>query len=106
GFDLVVGQDAKGMAHHRRAGDFTERADMRQARCAVPGFENDFVLGPPLERRDDLARIFERPSVGELSEFAERGTGGVDRRHGFWLTPRRQSEWLAANCLRTSESGH
>ena len=31
GFDLVAGEYAEGVAHHRGAHDFAERADVRQA---------------------------------------------------------------------------
>ncbi len=39
-------QEAEGGAHHGRARDLAERADMRQARRAVAGLEQDLVLAP------------------------------------------------------------
>src|SRR5262249_32173025 len=78
-FDLVLGENAKGVAHHRGARHFAECADMRQARGSIAGFENDFVLGP-LEPRDDLAGFFEWPGVGRPGYFAGRGGGGFEGR--------------------------
>ena len=43
--DLVVGEHAKGMAHHRGARDLTECPDMRQAGRAIAGLEDHLVLG-------------------------------------------------------------
>ena len=80
-FDLVLSEHAKRMAHHRGARHFAECTDMRQARGSIAGFENDLVLGPPLEPRHDLAGFFEWPGVGKLGHFAERGGGGFDRGH-------------------------
>ena len=72
GLDLVVGEHAEGVAHHRGARHLAEGADMRQAGRAVAGLENHFVLRPALEPRDDLARLLERPGVRVLGEFAQR----------------------------------
>ena len=60
--DLVAGQHAEGVAHHRGARDLAERADMRQAGRAVAGLEQD-RLGKalPFVALDDLPRLLERP---------------------------------------------
>jgi hypothetical protein len=68
--DLVVGQHAKGMAHHGGARHFAERADMRQAGRAVAGLEDHRVLRRLLQPRHDLARLLEGPGVRLLGEFA------------------------------------
>ena len=70
--DLVVGEDPKRVPHHGGARDLAERADMRQARRAVAGLEDHLILGPALEPRDDLARLFEWPGGGLLGERAQR----------------------------------
>ena len=71
GLDLVVGEDAEGVAHHQGARDFAKRSDMRQAGRAVAGLEDDLVLRALFQPGDDLARLFERPGVRLLGEFAQ-----------------------------------
>jgi hypothetical protein len=58
------------VTHHRGAGDLAERADMRQARGAIAGFEDHLVLGLFLQARDDLLRLLERPGVRVFGDFA------------------------------------
>ena len=81
GLDLVAGEHAEGVAHHRGARYLAEGADMRQARRAVAGLEDHLILGRALEPRDDLARLLERPGVRLPGEFAQarhvvHGCGG------------------------------
>ena len=52
GLDRVLGQYAERMAHHRRARDFAERAQMRQPRGAVAGLEQHFALPGALDARN------------------------------------------------------
>ena len=74
----VVGQHAEGVAHHGRARDLAEGADMRQARGAVAGLEQHFVLAGALDARDELARLLERPGLGRLRRGEKRGV-----EHGY-----------------------
>ena len=60
---LVVGQDAEGVADHGRPRDLAERADMRQARGAVAGLEDDLRFRRAPEALDHLARLLERPGL-------------------------------------------
>ena len=71
GLDLVVGEHPEGVADHGGARHLAEGADMRQAGGAVAGFEDHLVLRPLVQARDDLARLFERPSVRLLGEFTQ-----------------------------------
>ncbi len=96
GFDLVVGEHAKGMAHHRGARDFAERADMRQAGRSIAGLEYHLVLRLALEPRDDLARLLERPGVRQFGDFAQRGGGGFSVVIGFCF--RRRSRAHGGKC--------
>ena len=73
GGDLVVGQHAEGMAHHRGAHDFPEGADMRQAARAVAGFEHHHVLRMALMPLEHEARLFEGPSFGGGGEGGKIG---------------------------------
>ncbi|MEY9573216.1 hypothetical protein ABIE88_000792 [Bradyrhizobium diazoefficiens] len=81
--DLVLGQHAKGMAHHRGARDLAERADMRQARGAVAGLEQHLVLRAFLQPRDNGLRLLERPGVGLFGERTQvaRIRGKIDNGH-------------------------
>ena len=54
--DLVVGQNAEGVAHHGRARDFAECADMRQAGGAVAGFEQITSFWPVRATRATILR--------------------------------------------------
>ena len=77
GLDPVLGEHAKGMAHHGGARDLAEGADMRQARRAVAGLEQHLVLRLLLQPRDDRFRLLERPGVGLFGERAQVvGHGG------------------------------
>ncbi len=62
--NAIFGQDTEGMAHHGGAGDLAEGADMRQARGAVAGLEQNLALPRSLDARDDLAGFLERPGLG------------------------------------------
>ena len=44
--DLVIGENAKGVAHHRGARHFAERPDVRQAGRTIAGLEDHLVLRP------------------------------------------------------------
>ena len=80
--DLVIGEHAKGVAHHRGARHFAERADVRQTGRPIAGLEDHLVLGPLVQPGDDLARFLERPSVRLLGEFAQaRGRLHFGSRH-------------------------
>ncbi len=59
--DLAAGQRLERMAHHGRARDLAERADVRQARGAIARLEENFLLPGSLDARDQLARLLERP---------------------------------------------
>src|SRR5262245_60567294 len=76
GRDLVFGQDAEGMAHHSRAADLGERADMRQPRGSVTGLEDDGT-GPrrALDPAQDFARLLERPRLALAGGRHRRGVG-------------------------------
>src|SRR6185437_5130197 len=73
GLDLVAGEHAERVPHHRGARDLAESTDMRQAGWAVAGLEDHLALGIALEPRNDLARLLERPRVRLLREFATTG---------------------------------
>src|SRR6266481_9992948 len=51
GLDFVVGEHAKGMAHHGGARDLAEGTDVRQARRTIAGLEHHLVLGMLLQPR-------------------------------------------------------
>ncbi len=80
GLDLVLGEHAEGVAHHGGARHFAEGADVRQARGAVAGFEDDRAFRLFFQPRDDLACFVERPSVGVFRQMAQ-GFGGFGRGH-------------------------
>ena len=82
--DRVAGQHPEGGPHHGGARDLAEGADMRQARRAVAGLEQDAARGIAalLEPRDDLPRLLERPGLRALGGLDE-GRGDVDRRAGW-----------------------
>ena len=64
---LAFGQNLESVADHRRARDFAERADVRQARGTIARFEENglvFAIRKPLEALDEATRLFERPSLG------------------------------------------
>ena len=61
--DRIVGQHAKGVAHHGRARDFAERAEMRQARRSVTGLEDHFFARRARHALDQFSRFFERPGL-------------------------------------------
>ena len=88
GLDLVLGQHAKGMAHHGGARDLAEGADMRQARRTVAGLEQHLVLRTLFQPRDNRFRLLERPGVGL---FGERTQGRSGWGRGRWWTFRRLS---------------
>jgi len=79
--DLVVGEHAERVTHHRGAGDLAERADMRQARRPVAGLEDHFVPGLLLQACDDLLRLLERPGIRVLGDFAQGHGCGFGSRH-------------------------
>ncbi len=101
GLDLVVGQHAKGVAHHRGARHLAEGADMRQAGRAIAGLENDFVFRLPLQPRDDLARLLERPGVRQFGQFAKCCGRGFGTRHQSCL---RRRNALSAKCANQTPS--
>ena len=78
----LVAQRMEGVAHHRRAQHFVERADMRQARRAIAGFEQDRCATGLAVRKafQQLARLFERPGLGVESGGAQIGIGHDARR--------------------------
>jgi hypothetical protein len=80
--DGIPGENPKGMAHHRRAGDLAEGPDMRQSRGTVPGLEHGLVLARPLEPHHQLARLFERPGIRALGSIGERRIEGERLVHG------------------------
>ena len=80
--DLVVRQDPKGMAHHARAGDFAEGADMGQPGGPVARLEQGFLLPRPLQPLDELARLLEGPGGGVLRDFGESLVDGEGLGHG------------------------
>ncbi len=76
---LSFGQHLEGVANHAGARHLAESTDVRQARGAVAGFENDgLVLAArqPLQPLDETARLLERPSLGV-------GEGGGEKRVGW-----------------------
>ena len=99
GLDLVVGEYAKGMAHHGGACDLAEGTDMRQPRRAIAGLEDDLVLWMLPQPRNDLARLLERPGVRVFGDLAQGLDWGLDHGHPLLSgadtknhTPRRQSK--------------
>ena len=80
GLDLVLGEHAEGMAHHGGARHLAEGADVRQARGAVAGLEDDLVFRLFFQPGDDLARLLERPGVGVFGQMAQ-GFGGFGHGH-------------------------
>ena len=95
--DLVLGQHAKGMAHHRGARDLAERADMRQAGRAVAGLEQHLVLRAFLQPRDNGLRLLERPGVGLFGERTQiaRVRGKIDNGHLRGLRAAENSDFRA-----------
>ena len=89
--DLVLGQHAKGVAHHRGARDLAERADMRQAGRPVAGLEQHLVLRAFLQPRDNGLRLLERPGVGLFGERTKiaRAHVGIDNGHQGASGPRK-----------------
>ncbi len=81
--DLVVGQHAESVAHHRGARDLAEGADMRQPRRTIAGLEQHFVLRFLLQPRDNRLRLLERPGIGLFGERTQvaRACGKIDRGH-------------------------
>ena len=81
GLDPILRQDAKGVAHHGRARDLAEGADMRQPGRTVAGLENDFGLRPERDSLDEPARFLEWPGVGVVRALKDRrrdlGEAGV-----------------------------
>ena len=65
---LVLGENAEGVAHHGRARDLAERADMRKAGRSVSRLEDDGTggLGDALQPAQDLARLLERPGLAHM----------------------------------------
>ena len=89
--DLAAGQRLEGVAHHGRARDFAERADMRQARGAVAGLEQNLFLAGALDARDELAGLLEGPGGGGGGGLFKRKRSGGRRRGrpcggGHWRT--------------------
>jgi hypothetical protein len=80
--DPVLGQHPKGMTHHGRARDLAEGADMRQARRAIAGLEQHFVLRPLFQARDNRPRLFERPGAGLFGKRAQIAWAGGKIGHG------------------------
>jgi hypothetical protein len=81
----MASPDPEGVAHHARARHLAERADMRQARGAIPCLEESLLLARAFEPLDQLACLLERPGIGGLGGFDE---GRIDRqglRHGTRL---------------------
>ena len=66
----VLRQHAEGVAHHGRAGDLAEGADMGEARRAVAGLEDHLGLWRALQALDQLSRLLERPGFGDLGGLA------------------------------------
>ena len=95
--DLVLGQHAEGMPHHRGARDLAERADMRQAGRAVAGLEQHLVLRAFLQPRDNGLRLLERPGVGLFGERAQvaRARGKIDNGHLRGLRAAENSDFRA-----------
>src|SRR5439155_16882094 len=61
--NLVLSEDAEGVAHHRGAGDLAERADMWKARRPVARLEHDGAgrLRDALQPAQYFARLLEGP---------------------------------------------
>ena len=91
--DLVLGEHAKGMAHHGGARDLAEGADMRQARWAVAGLEQHLVLRAFLQPRDNRLGLLERPGIGLFGERTKivRGGGKFGRGHSEGLSLGRET---------------
>ena len=90
GLDLVVGENAKGMAHHGGARDFAERADMRQAGRPIAGLEITSSFGLRLSR----ATILRASSNGQACESSANS--------------RSEAAWISAvviACFRLSGKG-
>ena len=102
--DPVAGQHAKGVAHHRRARDLAERADMRQAGGAVACLEEDVRLARPSDPRADLARFDERPGRGRLRRGEKRCRAAVGSGHGT-CPGRRARPGDVVPCSRKSGDG-
>ena len=88
--DLVFGQDAKGVAHHRGTRHFAERADMRQAGRAITGLENHrFRQAGLCITLEDFLRFFKRPCFrfrSRRGQFrGQRDFGKAVRGHGLIL---------------------
>ena len=73
-----VGQPLERLAHHGRAHDLAEGADMRQAGRAVAGLEQHIALGRRFaaDAGDQLAGFFERPRARGF------GKGTINLGHG------------------------
>ena len=70
----VVGQDAESVADHGGARHLAEGADMRQAGGAVARLEQHLAVeSRPLRARDQLARLLERPRLGDARGFDQFG---------------------------------
>ena len=82
---LAFGKSLKGVAHHGRACDLAERADVRQPRRSVAGLEQSHLVLAAwnfIEPGNQPPRLLERPSLGGLS-FGEECD--VEFGHGFFF---------------------
>src|SRR6185437_15889757 len=109
GLDLIAGEHAEGVTHHRCARDLAKSTDMRQAGRAVAGLEDHLILGPALEPRDDLARLLERPSMRLLGEFARTRyvfLGSRSHRHFFRALTLEARYFVKLSLVKTGRSGN
>ena len=74
--DPPLGQHLEGVAHHAGARDLAKGADMRQAGGTVAGLEQHMGLAAGLDAPDQLARLLERPGLGNAGGFNEFGREG------------------------------
>ena len=87
--DPALGQHLEGVTHHGGAGDLAEGADVRQARGAVAGLEQNLGRAGFGDARDELFRFLEGPGGGCQGGGVERWRrvlrrGGGHERTLFW----------------------
>ncbi len=82
GGDLAFRQHLEGLAHHGRARDLAEGADMRQAGRAIARLEQRLALARFRQTRLKLAGFLEGPGLGQAGRLDE---GGIVAGHGWAL---------------------